>query len=177
MKQLLGRIAVALAGLGGIGLGIWISWRENAAAGVVLNLCVILLLVAFFRVPLARIRAGSQQLLWLFPLTTYFLVSIGMATVSDSKGTVAFFEVTAQVIPILVLALTVELRLFSQNATNVQGQAAAGLLTILFLGLGEFYCLGVVATGRPSSDAFEAAVSSLAAGFIGLIVGGLAVER
>lgn len=87
----------------------------------------------------------------------------------------AFFEVSAQLIPVLFLAMVVEERLQPDNEETVADRVARSWLLALLL-VGEMVALAVVAGGiRPSNSAGSVVASALL--FAALLVAIPAVER
>lgn len=177
MRQLVIRIGMVLVGIALVGVATWLIWAEQGTIGTAFIMVALSFVAVVLSSSLRDRRQRLQQWLWLVPLVMYFVTAVVVDVLTGEAGTLAFYETVAQVIPILVLALTVELRLLAETATNVSGQAAAGLLTILLLGFGEFFSLRAVATETVSDQAFVASTAALASGFVGLIVGGFVATR
>lgn len=110
-----------------------------------------------------------------------------------------YFAAVSQILPILLLALAIEQRYFTQrpSAPNVwvafrfgtrriqlplsrlyvlQARAAI-LLVLVILGLGEWVAVEVLATGSSDQDNLKMTAGSLAAGFTALIVSALVGTR
>jgi len=84
-------------------------------------------------------------------------------------GSMAFYEVAAQVIPVLVLALAVEARAFSLRG---EFQAITGVVTLYVLAWGEYEALRAVFYHAPASP--KVVVGAISAGFVAAAVIGLA---
>jgi hypothetical protein len=63
--RLLIRILLVLAGLGAVGVGVWVSWHEGGLVGVVFSFLVVTTAAALIQLPLGRARRAAHALLWL----------------------------------------------------------------------------------------------------------------
>ena len=116
----------------------------------------------------------------------------------EGYGRKEYYEAVSQILPVLLLALAVEQRYFSQGLAPVQAPSLPGLdqeeggpspglfrvaariyaLVVLgILGLGEWMAVEVLATGEASHLDLQVTAGSLAAGFTALIVTALVGTR
>jgi len=84
----------------------------------------------------------------------------------------AFYVASAQVIPVLFVALAVESRFGLIGSVEVDQRAT--LVTALALGIGGFETLRVLAQGHADTQSFSIVAGSLAAAAVSLILSALA---
>lgn len=154
--------------------GAVLTWKDSGPIGAVGSLSIAGLAALILVAPSEKTRRLAQRWLWILPFLSGVLLESGVLLLSNQRGNVRFFELVSQVIPILLLALVLELRLFSSRISIASGQISLGLLTVLFLAMGEAQSLGVVVSQRPSEAAFATAIAALGTGLVALLVGALA---
>lgn len=143
----------------------------------------------------------ARRLFWLgrtlLALSAILLpvVAYGLATLLiQGHAQKEYFEAVSQILPVLLLALAIEQRYFTRsqsmpefppeldfNEAETRGLArwytrAAriyALMVLVFLGLGEWTAVEVLATGHSSTADLRQTAGSLAAGFVALIVSAL----
>ena len=148
--------------------GWWIG-RGAGAAFVAFVIVVFSLLMNF---PPHKVQSFVSA--GLVPLTALAFLGTGLAIgFSETTGTVRFYEISAQVIPTLVLALALEIRLVS-NRIREPFTLVFPTIILLAVGLGEFAALKAVLTGRPTQLDFQSVVVALVTAFVGVFLGALA---
>jgi hypothetical protein len=129
----------------------------------------------------ARIALLLAVLLLAAPLYAFVLV----IALVEGHATVAYYEAVSQIIPVLILALAIELRYFSPNRRlpepvkarfrhpeRVQPFAAAyAIATLLALLASEVVALLVVASNDSGRLALSITAAGLAAGGAALVAG------
>jgi len=121
------------------------------------------------------VRADVESLLRALDVLRSILPVVAFAVTSlfvgSSNGTVAFDEIGAQVIVVLLLALALEARFFRLHRVKEPLELGAMLFTMLLLGSGEFYALhGVAVAHSAHADVISGAI---AAGFVAVAVAAL----
>jgi len=79
---------------------------------------------------------------------------------------IEFFEVSAQVIPVLLLAIVVERRIFENTYTGEQTDRDIRVVFIFLFTVAEALALWVVASGRVSGTMFVGSATGIAWGLI-----------
>lgn len=115
----------------------------------------------------------SSTLLRFGPVAAFIFTAIVVG--DDANPSLSFYEVSAQVIPLLIVALAFETRIFDVRSATDPQEATFSVVVGLILALGEYYALRSVwsATG----DGADYVAGSIAAGFVGLLAGALAPRR
>jgi hypothetical protein len=167
VRGLLIVVGVALiAGAGAIG------WRVGKGYGIAFMASLLVLVIFLTAPPPSKVQDVISTAL--VPLTALTFVGTGLGIgLSERTGTVRFYEIAAQVIPTLVLALTLEIRLIRGRPTNPFSLVFPAIILVA-VGLGEFAALKAVLTGRPTPLDFQSVVVALATAFIGVFLGALA---
>jgi hypothetical protein len=93
-----------------------------------------------------------------------FFVGVG------AKPSEHFFDVAAHIIPVLVLALSIEQRFFAlgQIRSAAEKRAAAGILALLMIG--EFWALRPLFLGRASAGRADFVTGAIAAAFVAIVL-------
>lgn len=91
----------------------------------------------------------------------------------ERRGSLEFHAISAQVIPVLTLALVFQARAFEVRRSSDLIGASYIVLTFTFVVFGEAVALGSVFTGKPSHGAFV--VGAIAAQFAALTVVALGI--
>ena len=143
-------------------------WRTDRALDVlaVVGAGVIVAVVSVLRERVPS-DAAIDVFAWMIPLIGFAVTLVVVG--GEATGNQKFHEVSAQVIPTLILALAIEARLFDRPSATEQ--AAAGitaLTTLLLLCFGEFQALQSVFRDSPT-DA-EMAAGAITAGLLGVLV-------
>jgi hypothetical protein len=102
------------------------------------------------------------------PVATYLVTAF---FVGSSHGTVAFDEIGAQIIVVLLLALALEARFFRLHRLREPTELGATLLIMLLLGVGEFYAVRAVATTQAKHA--DVVAGAIAAGFVAVAIAAL----
>jgi hypothetical protein len=142
--------------------------------------------------------ARSRRLFWLgrsllalsailLPVLAYGLAAL----LVDGHAQKEYFEAVSQILPVLLLALAIEQRYFTRGQSmpdlppelqfgDAEEKSLARLYTraariyalmvLIFLGLGEWIAVEVLATGSSTTSNLKNTAGSLAAGFTALIV-------
>jgi hypothetical protein len=123
-----------------------------------------------------RASLPQQELtgwLLLFRVPIVF-VSFAVAILSVKGPTTrAFFEATATIIPVLLLALAVEPRLFTPRTGPGAGDLIISFALLLVFGWGEAASLKAVANGHAPSGDGALVSATIVAGFVGIGLGAL----
>jgi hypothetical protein len=118
----------------------WLSWPFRWLAGV--------------GIAIAAARPAALFFVW--------AVSNLVVSLAEPKVKLPFFEVSAQVIPVLILALAFERRLFSRPVPNERPSERYRAFPLLVaLILGESSALSAVASGRVHLRWTEGVISAL----------------
>jgi hypothetical protein len=88
--------------------------------------------------------------------------------VIDGPTRLAFFELSGEVLPVLLLAFAVEARLLTPSRGIGGPDLSAALVLFLIFVLGEAIALEAVATGSATSDEGAIVAASIAAGIAGI---------
>jgi hypothetical protein len=80
---------------------------------------------------------------------------------------IKFYEITAQIVPILFLALAVELGAFRYRR-GIPDTQVGGTMMVFLIGA-EIECLRVITNGNAKSGAFSAVIAVLVAATVGLV--------
>jgi len=94
---------------------------------------------------------------------------IAVAVVGDAKTGPAFYTATAQIIPIMFLALAVEVRGILRDRARPEELRRAPAVTTLALVLGEYESLRALSDGADKAD-FGLVVAALVAAGVGLVL-------
>jgi hypothetical protein len=86
---------------------------------------------------------------------------------------IRFYEVTAQIVPVLFLALAVETRTLRGQAKRAVDERAAAAFTALLLVVAGIESLRAIAQQRAQAAAFDVVVAALAAATTALVLIGL----
>jgi hypothetical protein len=133
------------------------------AALVIAVVAVALICSAAARVDLGAMVRTLAALRLLVPIVAFFLVG---TLIGSRKGTLAFDEVGAQLIVVLLLALALEARFFRIGVDRFE--AMVSLLVIALLAAGELYALLGVLDRAPGHA--EMIGGAIAAGFAAVAV-------
>ena len=98
------------------------------------------------------LTAGALVLLWIYPM--------------HSAVRIQFFEIGAQVIPVLLLVLAVEQRVFETSYTTDETDRSLRVAFIAAFGIAEALALWVVATGRTSATVFVVTGTAIVWGLV-----------
>jgi hypothetical protein len=112
--------------------------------------------------PLIAVLETTRAIL---PVVAFLSISL---LVGRGAGNVAFDELGAQVIVVLLLALAIDARFFRLHAAAETQDVISILFTMLVLGIGEFYAVRGVLTHKPHEAGMVA--GAIAAGFLGVSV-------
>lgn len=115
-----------------------------------------------------RVHAWAHRLSPWVQIVAFFAVA---ALVQDAKGQMQFYAVTAQLIPVLALALIVQTRAFSLKGRTTTEDIWGVLLIILGLAAGETSALVAVFRGTPTPAGLIA--GAIGAAFAGLLINAL----
>jgi hypothetical protein len=139
--------------------------RDSTGPGPLVIAVVFVALICTFaaRVDLAAMVRALDALRLLVPIVAFFLVG---TFIGSRKGTLAFDEVGAQLIIVLLLALALEARFFRIGVDRFD--AMVSLLVIALLAAGELYALQGVLDRAPEHA--EMIGGAIAAGFAAVAV-------
>lgn len=163
---------LVLGGLVALGLSVWILSSSGGFSGVQLVGALLVVVVLLTSVSPEKTQAFINR--WLVPMVILVILGTSLAMAPSTRtGSIRFYEIAAQVIPTLVLALAIEIRLV--RGTPRHELALVFPFTILFLlGVGEFFALKAVVTESPTRSDFQSVVSTMTGAFSGIILGALA---
>jgi hypothetical protein len=115
-----------------------------------------------------QIEAMVRMLEALRLLVPIVVFAITGALIGSQKGTLAFDQIGAQLIVVLLLALALEARFFRVHGTDERVDVMASLLVMALLAAGEAYAMGAVLSGKP--DHAEMVGGAIAGGFAAVAV-------
>lgn len=149
-----------------------VGWWIGRGSGVAFVAFVMVVFGLLMNFPPHKVQAFVSA--GLVPLTALTFLGTGIAIgFSDRTGTVRFYEISAQVIPTLVLALALEVSLVSSRIREPFTLVFPAII-LLAVGLGEFAALKAVLTGQPTQLDFQSVVVALVTAFVGVFLGALA---
>jgi hypothetical protein len=158
-----------IAGLIIIGGIVEISRRS--AHPVSLFVAAVLAVLVWMLISRADVPLLLRALDGLRAILPVFAFMITSLFVGSSQGGIGFDEVAAQVIAVLLLALSLEARFFRLRGVREPLELGATLFTMLVLGCGELYALqGIAVEGSSHTDTISGAI---AAGFVAVAVAAL----
>ena len=157
-------LAGVLAGLLGVKVSPW--WIP-----VPFGLYAVMFLVALPSVETSQRALDFFRLVVVVAAFSITAIVVG----SDFRGNKDFFAVSAQVIPVLALALAVEAR--TLGAFYDRGDFLLAFVVVAALAAGEIESLNALASRHPARYHGWASASAIAAGFAGVLVAGLAGVR
>jgi hypothetical protein len=139
--------------------------RNSTGPGPIVIAVVFVALICTFaaRVDLVAMVRALDALRLLVPIVAFFLVG---TLIGSRKGTLAFDEVGAQLIIVLLLALALEARFFRIGVDRFD--AMVSLLVIAILAAGELYALQGVLDRAPEHA--EMVGGAIAAGFAAVAI-------
>jgi hypothetical protein len=117
------------------------------------------------RMNVERLIEGLELAGSALPLCAYLVVA---STMGETRGSLAFAEVGAQVIVVLLLVLAIDARFFRLRTDRDRLDLSATIFTLLVLAVGEYYALHSVIMRRPRHS--EMVAGAIAAGFAALMV-------
>lgn len=117
------------------------------------------------RVQIDALVRALEALRLLVPIVVFAITG---ALIGSQKGTLAFDQIGAQLIVVLLLALALEARFFRVRGTDERVDAMASLLVMALLAAGEAYAMGAVLSGKPGHA--EMVGGAIAAGFAAVAV-------
>jgi hypothetical protein len=117
------------------------------------------------RMNVERVIDGLELAGNALPVFAYLLVA---AMMGETRGSLAFAEVGAQVIVVLLLVLAIDARFFRLRTDRDRLEVSATIVTLLILAAGEYYALDGVITEQPRHS--EMVAGAIAAGFAALLV-------
>lgn len=171
-KNLIRRGVLLVAGLAVLFAAGAVAWEMGRVYGLAFMAFMLTIFVLLTTFPPDEVRNFIST--GLVPLTGLAFVGAGAAVGwSDRTGPVRFYEISAQVIPTLVLALTLEVRLVRGRLNHPFGLVFPALILVA-VGLGEFAALKAVLTGAPTKFDFQSVVVALVTAFVGVALGALA---
>ncbi len=146
----------------------FVYWTRITLMGMAVLICVLPLAIwAVFRVNLL----GIPQVRLMFPLVG---MPIGYSLLGTEHIRPGFYEVTAQVLPVLLLALAVEFRAFGIQSKadwsrDALGKLPAASIILLLLG-GEFISLIGVATPDMPAYSARTVAGAITVGFLAVLM-------
>jgi hypothetical protein len=117
------------------------------------------------RVQIEAMVRALEALRLLVPIVVFAITG---ALIGSQKGTLAFDQIGAQLIVVLLLALALEARFFRVRGTDERVDVMASLLGMALLAAGEAYAMGAVLSGK--ADHAEMVGGAIAAGFAAVAV-------
>ncbi len=81
-----------------------------------------------------------------------------------------FYEITAQIVPVLFLALAVELQAFRIRANLPRGETYVGAIVALFLVIAGFESLRTISSGKAEIGQFSSVAAALVAATTNLVL-------
>jgi hypothetical protein len=117
------------------------------------------------RVQIEAMVRVLEALRLLVPIVVFAITG---ALIGSQKGTLAFDQIGAQLIVVLLLALALEARFFRVRGTDERVDVMASLLVMALLAAGEAYAMGAVLSGKPGHA--EMVGGAIAAGFAAVAV-------
>lgn len=137
------------------------SFNRIKIVFIVVLLGGILLIYLMQRGPEAAVR----EVRWITPWALLGAFVVPIPLVGDARATMTFFEISAQVIPILVLALAFQGRLINGlSRRNLFETYSFGVFLLLIVG--EGIALNAVFRGTPGDASLV--VGAISAGFVGI---------
>jgi hypothetical protein len=119
------------------------------------------------RLPVSRWLAALDASLIVLPLLTYIVTAVVIDNAANDAGALEFYSASATIIPILLLALAIEGRVFQvQRLGDRPELVGIALMTLALLGFGEYHALKSLFTGEPGGA--SSVGGAIAAGFIGI---------
>lgn len=117
------------------------------------------------RVQIEAMVRALEALRLLVPIVVFAITG---ALIGSQKGTLAFDQIGAQLIVVLLLALALEARFFRVRGTDERVDVMASLFVMALLAAGEAYAMGAVLSGKP--DHAEMVGGAIAGGFAAVAV-------
>ena len=155
------------------GMYAWLAYRIFVSTGAIAAVLFVAALPVFW---LADV-APNQLIAWVaerWPLLLFLsalVPFIFLEHLTDTTGSLAFYETAAQVIPVLLLVMALEVRLVPPRTSGVDLRTAM-LVVYVLLG-GEFAALQSVARGHGGQDQMTFTVAALTCGFVAVALIGL----
>ena len=164
------RLAGFIVGVAFVLVGTLIS---TGVLGVIILLASVTISLVVTVIGVRRAADFLVQLRWSLPIITFLVTAFVVNLSSDRVGSVRFYELAAQVIPVLLLAIGLESALVTKSRIRDPSEWLIAGLTLAYLAIGEFYALRAVELERGTEDAFAWVVAGLAAGFVAVATLGL----
>jgi hypothetical protein len=162
-----GWAAATVIGVGAVLLisGAVVILDQAASLGAILLAVAIAGAASFFaaRVQVEAMVRVLEGLRLLVPIVAFGVTG---AVIGSRRGTLAFDQIGAQLIVVLVLALALEARFFRVRGTDERTDVMASLLVIALLATGEAYAMAAVLDGRAGHA--DMVGGAIAAGFAGV---------
>lgn len=155
----------------GVGLG--------AAAGMDLfglGLAFTLMAVLVGAMGEARLRHLVERTLPAITPTVFIVVGLTGDLLKAGPGGQAFYAAAAQVLPVLIVGLTIEAGIFA-NHTHRFSDTRVSLLSMFLLGIGEVAALRALARGHGGREEFVTVIASISAAFAGLAAAAVVDRR
>jgi hypothetical protein len=149
-----------------------LAWYQDGPLPATFVLVFFALTAAITIFGLRRTRTLLSQLRWMLPVLVFMGTSVGFGFV-ERDGSERFYELAAQVIPVLLLGVSLEGSLIARPSVRDTFEFGMALLTLIGLGWGEFEALRAVELGHGSEGTFGTVVAALFAGFVAIITLGL----
>jgi hypothetical protein len=138
---------------------------QAASLGAIL-LAVAIAGAASFLAARVQIEAMVRALEGLRLLVPIVAFGVTGAVIGSRRGTLAFDQIGAQLIVVLLLALALEARFFGVRGTDERADVMASLLVMALLATGEAYATAAVLDGRAGHA--DMVGGAIAAGFAGI---------
>jgi hypothetical protein len=138
------------------------SWFVSLAAVLIVGSIALLV-----RPSIETLRAFVGYFRWLLVVLAFVVGSLAVGV--DPKAQPEFFSVSAQIIPVLLLAIALEARMLGTMRDKTD--LVLAVFVVSFLALGEFFALRAVAHGSGDGEAVSVVAGAIAAGFAGILVG------
>jgi hypothetical protein len=107
---------------------------------------------------------------WMFVLGYGVVFLVALSLTPPEANTLEFYATSAQIVPVLVLVLAVELRLFAMRPSRGGWRASASGPILMFLRVSEVFAMVPLITGDLSDGDPQWVVGGLATGFAGIAV-------
>lgn len=114
-----------------------------------------------------RVRRIIDHALPTVTPAVFTVVGVSGYLLNVGPGQVGFYAACAQILPVLIIGLTIEAGLFGAHPSRLS-DARVSLLSLFLLGLGEVAALRALARGHGGREEFVIVVASIAAAFAGL---------
>jgi uncharacterized membrane protein YhdT len=158
-------ISAGFVALAGAELFVFTTGLRNRIFLAVVIVASFLIADAYFRWGVESMRAFLRGLTLFELLIVYLVVTF---LVGRANGTIQFYEVSAQLIPLLVLALIYQSNAFSLRRIRNIDDLSGLMVSLGALATGEVVALRAIFTGKPSGAPFVA-------GAIGMALAGILI--